>query len=394
MNNEFCSWPIFSFVGGISLFFALLTTINIYENKGGNDQHKNTIGNVLFLLTVLPLYIMIAFTDSGVDYYSYYDQISLSSNGSYSKEEYFEPLFFFSAKYITSISNNVHFFLFTIKTATIFFFFYSLYLIKDKICFFFSVLAYLSVIYPGSFYIIRQSFTGSLLCYAFVLFAFKKKRIAPIVIMALATGFHYTAVFFLIAFILYLVINAESPQKAKTRSILTLFVTPFVIFVLYSQVSFFTYFSNAHYENYLIQEQAYEGSGMLQIVYYLPIFFSICLLIRDTNKSSLVLLFFIITDFCFIFAELGYIVPIFIRMRYFSSVVFSIIIPYVLHEFSSRPKSEHDSETALLRSSSPLALYMFFSCYFIFRIIVDIVPLLDFGNDSQLYWYHPMNPLF
>lgn len=212
--------------------------------------------------------------------------------------------------------------------------------------------------------------------------------------MAIAMEFHYTAAVYLCAFPLCMLLKTQSPQKTKIGITLSFVGTFIILIAIFTKSSLLSYFSSAHYEEYMVVEQTYEGSGLLQFIYYIPAFFFILLLIKDESKRSLVLLFLIFTEISFICAELGYIIPVFIRMRYFSSVVFSIIIPYVLQTLCIKTESEPEQHSWNFFGKISFALYAFLIVYFTIRIVFDIAPLLQMENDSQLYWYHPMNPLF
>lgn len=407
MNNNVCSWWIFTAVGCASLFFALLTTMMISERKSNNLPLKNAAFNLMVVLTALPMFIMITFTDSGVDYYNYYDQIFLFGT-KYTRDEYMEPLFFYSAKLITAITGNIHFYLFLLKALTILIFFLTIYIVVDKINFFYSVFAYLAIVYPGSFYIIRQSFASVLLCCAFVLFTFKNQKKTAILLTAISVGFHYSTVFYLLGFFLYFFMHSESRQKTTIRIVVMLAVSTMLLIVAFETPSVLSFFQSIRYEAYILTEQDYEGSGLLQIIFFTPAFYFLYYLVKRGEKD-IALICAIVIEVSFLCAEMGYIIPMFIRMRYYSLVVFSVIIPYALTLMTQTNDKTILSDADQPVQSGPnkddslsmkqqndyafhLAIGSLMFAYFILRAYFTYFSLLEINDDSQLYWYHFMIP--
>lgn len=388
MLKGVCSWGIFLCVGILSLFFS---NIAVGTMTLGRRQRLKTGKPVFstgaFTLTLLPLYIMVAFTDSGVDYYTYYRIIinhhSLQDIFGFSK---LEPLFNLGSYLAITIFNNPHVLLFLLKSAAILIFFSAFYIARYKVYFPLAVFAYLATIYPGTFYIIRQNLSAALVCLAFVQSIIQNKKIKPVILMIIAVGFHYTAAIFLGSFFIYLTLESNLEKKARSRFFFVLFA--FIIFVIFlrnvievaSVVNV-----NVNYGKFFENESTRQGSGILQIAFYLPAFFSIYYLFKNEENRDLLLLSTIIVGICFLCAQAGYVISAFIRMRYYATVVFSIIIPYVYQNMLDNSNPKRFRSILIFRRKS---YYLLLMMYLIMRFYLTYTDLLAIDNDSQMYWYH------
>ena len=390
------SYPIYAFVIAASL---LLTWIS-ERNKRLKDYglHPQRASTRWFFLAFLVPCIMITFTDSGVDYNNYLSLIELYRDTPLKdiwSIQSVEPLFVLFSQFVLRIFDNPHMVLFFLKLITICAYFYAIYYFSDRISAFFSVFAYFAVIFPGSFYIIRQNFSCAMFCLCLCEMNGKKRRWLQILYLLLAVFMHYTAVVFA-AIWLYDVLVSKSRKNQKWLIVAGIAV---ILLIYLNFQSFINLLSGfwlvGNYSNYIESVSEYQGSGIVQIVYYLPVFFTWWMYVRKKKYAPIYDELVILSAMSFAFAQLGYLFSSFIRMSYYSMVTFCILLPMLCWDAGVEPGQMqllsfrvHLKGRDVTRLTVSAAMFLYLG----FRMYINYTNLLEYRNDSQLYWYHFIVP--
>lgn len=343
---------------------------------------------------------MITFTDSGVDYYNYiaiiqrYKDIPLMDIWSVGS---IEPAFVLFSQMVLFVFGNPHMVLFLLKLFTICAYFYTIYYFSDRISAFFSTFAYFAIVFPGSFYIIRQNFSCAMFCLCLCEMQGKRRRWLEAIYLLLASVMHYTAVIFFAVW-LYDVFLSGSGKSRKWLIAVTVAAIIMVYLRFQTVMNLLSgFWLLENYANYTSAISEHEGSGILQLIYYLPIFFIWWQYVRKKTTNLFLGELVILSAMSFAFAQLGYLFSAFIRMRYYSMPTFCILLPMLAFDAES-PRDQMQlltfriylkrRDVTKLLSGTAMLLYLGFCMY------MNYTKLLDYGNDSQLYWYHFIVPFF
>lgn len=380
-DSTFKSWWLFTIVIVISFFWAVCAEPMRLSHERRLPKYINK-KTLLFSFSCITLLLMVGCTDSGVDYYNYIDIIERNhyTFKSIFEIDNIEPLFKLLSWIIMSLFNNPHIILFLIKIVTIIIYFRSFYIAENKIDISLSVLAFLSEIFPGTFYILRQNLAASLICLCFSHEINNDNTTKKnIIYLLIAVGFHYSSALYLAVYLFYLAYKSRDNRKNRIRMLLFALVVIVAYFSLSRMVGILTQLDL--YSLYLDDEQTYDGTGLLQIFYYMPVFIFLYLLFKKKILNTATVFGFIYTAVAFLCASAGYFLPMFIRMRYYNAPVFCILVPYFVKSIKKQKITFHISNERYL-------IYGIFVCYFIFKMYMTYSMLLAPDNDSQLYWYH------
>lgn len=392
------SYAIYGLVIAFSLLFAWLSERNREAPAGG--PHPSRVNQKWFFLAFLIPCIMITFTDSGVDYYHYIDLIQRYQDTPLTdiwSVGGVEPMFVLFSQIVLFFFHNPHMVLFFLKLFAICGYFYAIYFFSDRISVFFAVFAYFAILFPGSFYIIRQNFSCSMFCLCLCEMQGRRRRWLEVIYLILAATIHYTASVFVLIW-LYDVLLSKS-RKSRKWLIVAAVAAIVLVYLRFQDVmnllSGFWLLDN--YAGYTDSVSEYEGSGILQVVYYLPIFFIWWQYVRKKANDLFLEELVILSAMNFAFAQLGYLFSAFIRMSYYSMAAFCILLPMLSFDAGARP-----DQMGLLtfrihlkgRDVTKLLVGAAMLLYLGFRMYMNYAKLLAYGNDSQLYWYHFIVPFF
>ena len=282
---------------------------------------------LLYFFSFLIPWICISFTDSGSDYYNYYDMIDRLTWDNYYMFFSEEPGWnIFTLTIRTLLNDNTHLTIFAIKTITLSIIFYVIYSYSSIYKVQFSILSYLLLNYIASFYLISIAFSVALSTLAISLLYKYELKVLGAVIIIIAGLLHNSSFIFLpiyIALILY--------RNNVSRKIKIIFTIGFLSAgVLASSVYSFA-MSNIeafHYGNY--GSVGFRGSGISIVIIYVPLFYFISRLSYYLDDKQLFNYIYIYALADCMFNVLSYQFFVIERMQFYTIPLYAIFIPLAI----------------------------------------------------------------
>jgi len=353
--------------------------------------HQKSIRKFFFYAALLIPAIFITFTDTGSDYYSYHAIIENRHHlNDLVDAVNTEPLFTLWATIGWSVFGDAHLVIWSMKMGSLMMVFFSFYMLREKIDLLLAVMAYMTIVYLMSFYLISITIAACLICLA-VSTIITGRFYRGLLLTLLACGFHYSSALAVVPILAYKFVffNDEARKISKFRLLVVTIVVGVSVYS-FSQIAISlanSYEQLEHYNKYLesVNGDSNKGFGILQILFYLPLVY---ILLRMSDKQysrSLYLFFLLFTVFGFVSAELGYIIPILIRSFFIFIPVFCIFIPYYvcgLRHF----KRMSDGVFSWMQ------IRMIAILYFAIRLYFTVSEHVIQGATSDLYEYHFFNP--
>ncbi len=311
----------------ICTFFAFrsqrITIIN------GDDVVAKFHKPYLFLSCIIAWFFL-AFTNIGVDYNSYYMIAYRSNWDTYNNIISVEPGFAILCTTIKNIvGNNPDAVIFFLKTIQIGLAFLSIYILREKIDVGYAVLAYMTLVYLPSFYLLSIVLAGSIVFVAIALVIKREKYIFPLLLILLAAQLHNAVYLFVPAYLAIWVLNRN---KNLSRLYRYLILIAYII-ISFSSSQIFGYFQNIisgfHYGNYKLT--TISGSGLMVIIMYLPLVCIVYLLSKyniDTDTMNEIFIFAITS---FLFNILSYQFRVIERMELVLAPLYMLLFPKTLY---------------------------------------------------------------
>lgn len=377
------------------LYLSILITTCLMAHGIENNRRKVQIKGVkpfFFILSFLIPALFITFTDTGADYYSYYNIIANGhSLRSLVEDVNTEPLFTLWSTTVWAITPNPHIVIWTMKMGCLIALFYSFYILRDKIDLFLAISSYMCIAYFLSFYLISINLAACAICLAFA-FLIKKRVVKGVIVALVSCGFHYSAALAFLPLVAYRFVATDKIGKkiSTWRIILVVIVTILAFYSFTSIISslVLSYDQLEHYNKYLdnMREGGAKGLGIIQIVFYIPIAYILYKIYNNKNyPNSIFVLFLFFSAFGFASAELGYVIPILIRSFFIFIPIFCIILPYYVDSIRRLP---HKSDGFFTWKQIRLIALL----YFMFRLYLTFNEYINPSATSDLYSYHFFNP--
>ena len=183
MNNS----PVSLYLGVVFFTCFIANGIDNYKGKAVVKKFRP----FFFYTALLIPAIFISFTDSGADYYSYYNIIeSRHSLQDLIDDVNTEPLFTLWSTIGWGLWANPHMIIWSMKIGSLIALFSSFYMLRDKIDILLAVMAYMCIAYFLSFYLISINLAASFIALS-VAFILREKFYKGLAFSLVACGFHY-----------------------------------------------------------------------------------------------------------------------------------------------------------------------------------------------------------
>ena len=309
----------------IATIFALKSQKKIMSQKGIFYNFKFP----WFVLSFFSLWFVSAFTNIGVDYDSYLRIIRLAS---VDRVWGGEIGFNFMCLFLKICCNdNYDLVIFVIKTMTLLIIFRSLYLLRGHMrigvaVFAFTLMAYLR------FYLISMQLATALILLSITYLYLASNR-KGIVFYIFAILIHYSSVFLLPMYVLFFIITACKKKFSRLQIallVLAYTVAFFGIYQIYNlMVSNFSIFSQYSAYTFI---NSYEGLGIMQLLYYIPIFYSTLMIYMNSGNKRLINLSIVMVLTGFFFAMLGYRLEVMSRMYEHFMGIYMLCVPVFFYE--------------------------------------------------------------
>lgn len=351
---------------------VILFSISFASYSQVNDSiGKKTIRKIPFFLSFAIPWFVIAFTKIGVDYENYAYLIRIISPSNYlieSSETLFNLIVLFLKTYI---SENPDVVIFILKTITLLLVYRAIYSLRTQVSIGFSVAAYMLLCYLPSFYLITIMLACAIVLNAIAIYYKSHKLIIPIGLVILAGLIHNSALVFLPVFIVLIYLNTQGRLTGLKKWIV---LAAYAIAVLGSSwiFNYVSSFAGFHYGNYA--SNAFNGSGVMIIIIYLPLMYVVHLYVTsdlETMKKNGIFVFALTS---LVFNILSY------RFRVIERMEFLLIPLYMIYFAGAYRSSKIRTNYAMLTFSKKellLLLYLLFRGVLVFTSRVTISSGLD-----------------
>jgi len=364
------------------IFIYLITTFFAYVSQ------RKVHGRVCFrpfplFLSFLIHWFFLSFTNIGADYYHYEYSIVNATLSSILEHE--EIGFNIISHFFYVISNSSDIAIFFVKTIEICILYYGFYRIRYRCDLWLAVFAFNSLVYLQSFLLLSMTL-GIVTIFLSFIILLEGFYIKSFIIFLLSCTFHNSCLLLFPTYLLCLFLNANN-KRISVKYLIT-----FVIIVIIIFMNFETIFEFAlgqipafeHYAQYNLISK-YEGSGLAQIIYFLPLFYFAFILYYSSFNNSIKNISVIFTCSAFIYAMLGYKLEVLARINMNFLGLYSVLIPIVL--FSQR------NCTIYFKRRLPYTInYLFWITVMIIRSYYIFKTNMNLDSETDIYCYEFFNP--
>lgn len=311
----------------VYLSITILTLFLSYFCQKKRIYTSRSFNYFLFFLCFCVHAFFMCFTRVGTDYDEYIRIIKLLSWNTIT--ESIEIGFNFLGLLFYSLTNNADSTLFFIKLLTLVIYYYSFYLIRNRVRIVYSILAFNAFVY-FRWYIIGMNLSISILLLSGVLLVEKKKNILPLILVILAALVHSSSWLFIPSYLLcyFLFVKKKRISLIGVLIIVSMYLS---IFIFYRQIysyliDRFSFFNQ--YRFYLLIDSN-SGSGLLQYINFAFIFIYVLVILNNSNDKRLVFCSLVFTINAFLFALLAYKMTVFSRINNSSLIIYCYFIPCI-----------------------------------------------------------------
>ena len=328
-------------------------------------------------------WIVLAFTNIGVDYDHYVKSIEWTG---FSDLSLFEEFVFNGLGYLLySATKSADVTIFIIKSIEIVILYYGFYRIRYQCNLGLAVLSYNALIFLQSILLLSMHFAIVLLFLSFIYLLEKKWRKA-IFIALLSCTIHASAILLLPVYVVYFLYTL----KDKQISMITLLIAAVVILFVFSNLdSLFEYALSKigffqHYAIYGLISN-YEGSGIMQILYFIPVFYFVVMIMTSTFENNVKNAAIVFSVMAFVCAMLGYKMEVFARMNMNFLGLYSALVPMTL--YAQRFKTEK------FKIKIPYSINLvFWVSILLLRAYLVFQSNLSPDNEGEIQVYRLFNP--
>ena len=372
------------------LIFAISTLFMYLAQKyarAENGQRKQIFNIFWFLMAAIPLWIISCFTDIGADYESYSDIIRLSANLIESNgpiEIGFNGLCY--ALY--SIFRNTDIVIFILKSFTLALYFYALYIIRKEAILYIALLSFLLLRFL-EFYLISMQLSVALFLVSIISLS-HNKILKFWIFYILSCSVHSSAIIIFVPLIMLFIFKGRTTLLPR-KDILILILGSVVVMALWLKITTFAISNILFFEQYGTYsiEGSSQGSGLMQYVYYLPIFITLFFQYKYNKWNFIdINIFIIFSIFFFLMALMGYKIAILARMSAYALLIYFYFIPKHLYFQQNIPNM-----VMQLNTKRFVRIELLFWIFFIgFRGIIWLNDKLS-SSTSLVNEWHFFNPL-
>lgn len=282
----------------------------------------------LVIALVVPWFIL-AFTNIGVDYEHYYDIIYKVTWYDYADYFTWEPFFLLMSVFFKTICNgNPDLVIFIYKTITVFLIGTSMYLLRNEVRLWLSIMVYMMLFYFGSFYLIAMCLASSIVSLAVILWLKNGKLIIPLAMIILAAQIHNAMYMFLPLFILAVYFS----KSANSNNIKLFIITISFLAAGILAMTIFRWAINNiesfHYSAYT--DVSNEGSGLMFFIRFGTLFLLMYLYSKINFEYSDKFRFFIIFALgSALFYNMAYTFRVIGRMDFSLISLYYFFFPYM-----------------------------------------------------------------
>lgn len=362
------------------IFIFVITTLYPLFFRTHNETKRKGL-----LVPFIIHWFFCCFTNIGVDYQNYYRIIEYI--GTYRAFEGVEIGFTWFCLILKAFSLNPDQIIFLLKTLTIILFYRGFYKLRKITIIPLVLLSYNVLIYLQGFYLLSMQLAIALLFLSVVhlLFGSRNKSVLYMLMSCLT---HTSSILLLPIYIILIYMQRKKllisvRQICILISVMTIISVCFTIIYDYaiSSISIFHYYEAYELSNTTI------GSGLGQVVFFLPIFYFILQIYKSNLSSSIRNGAVIFSIVGFTYALLGYKVDVLMRINNSFFCLYAIFIPLLLFK-----RVTHN--ISIKQRILPIRVDQFvWILYLCFRGYIVVSGYMSKDSLSEISEFHFFNPL-
>lgn len=337
-----------------------------------------------FILSFLIAWFFCAFTDIGVDYYNYIRIVERAEIGSLFLGEVGLNILCVILKFF--LGGNADGVLFVLKTIAISIAYYAIYRLRKRVNLGLAVFSYILLSYLR-FYLMGMHISTALILLSLVYLVEGDDKKA-LFSYFIGCTMHYSAVLLFFAYLLFYAITLAKKRISRLMIALlsisymiTVFCVNSIYMFLTSNISIFKHYA----EHGVIND--YQGTGIMQFVFFLPILYFGLQIYKKHNNKRLINMALIFGLTSFFFAMLGYSLNVASRMYEHFIGLYMVIIPMFL--FDRRNHQNIHSNKYLFSYRSDVFIWISYVCLRGFDVWVDILNISSSANLSNWRFFWP-----
>ncbi len=304
----------------VTTIFGFLSQIK----KKGQFRFR---GKWLFF-SFLVHWTILSFTDIGSDYWQY--AYNIETTNITMLLDVSEIGFNGLCLLLHSIFKSPDIVIFIIKTIEISILYYAFYRIRLKVRLGLSIFAYNALIFLQALNLLSMHMAIVLLLLSFV-YLLEGNNMRSMIILLFACTCHVSSMLLVPIYLIIWYLNHGGKRISIAMIVILIISLIFItiqintIYLYAMRLPFFQ-----HYETYdMIQQN--EGTGIMQYIYFFPLFLYILQIINSSLKSELCNIFVVFTLVAFVYALLGYKMEVLSRINMSFLGLYTVFVPYFLH---------------------------------------------------------------
>lgn len=280
---NYCFDPTYAGTIWLYNFLFVLVTILAFASQKGYKANP-VFNKKCYFLSFLVAWFFFVFNDTGTDLHVYIAQYERSSlTIEYLSTAGLEPGYRFIIAILHSVIKNPYVGIGLLKTIQLAIIYGFIYKLREKISVGYAIMAYMALYYFASFNVFRISLAGSLVFVSYV-WLLERRWLKSIIIGAIACTIHNGAIFYALALILYFFyIRAK-----RIRALYKLFIILLIPVIAFGgrSVILVVLRSGRFMERYTDYATGSSTFGVMQIIFYLPLFYVLLTNSRNGKMES------------------------------------------------------------------------------------------------------------
>lgn len=364
------------------IFIFVITTIYPLLFRRNNETKREGL-----LVPFIIHWFFCCFTNIGVDYQNYYRIIE--NIGTSNAFEGVEIGFTWICIILKTLSFNPDQIIFLLKTLTVVLFYKGFYKLRKTTIIPLAILSYNVLIYLQGFYLLSMQLAIALLFLSVIHLLFGTRN-KSVFYMLMACLIHTSSILLLPIYVILMYMQSKK-ALISVRQICVLVCVMATISVCFTIIYDYAINSIPIFQYYVAYElsdtdQA-TGSGLGQIVFYLPIFYFILQIYRSNLSSNIKNGAVIFSIVGFTYALLGYKVEVLMRINESFFCLYAIFIPLLFFKRTTHAVS-------IKQTRFPIRLEQFvWVLYLCFRGYIVVSGYMSEDSLSEISEFHFFNPL-
>lgn len=317
----------------VILFVTMFSNLSILPLSWKNRKSTTSFHFSFFIISFLILWVIAVFGDVGTDapvykrlFIASYDFKKITHGINTLEFAGIEKGYVFFNTIIRHFTTNNTIYLGVFYFVLLGCIFLSVFKLKNKISIPIALFSYVCIFYFQSFSLYRIYLASALILLAFT-FLYAKKNICYLGLVLIAASIHYSAIFFLVPFMVFII----SQNEKKFLWSICLIVLVFSIIAIKPQFVLSVFSNNERYDTYF-SLQNMRGS-LSQMFFSLPIFIIYIIIKKNIDKEDeknlrMWKLLIIFSLALFGLAILSYFLPFLGRMAYYNTMSYMLFLAF------------------------------------------------------------------